>query len=95
MLNKIFTIFDQKAKAHLPIFMLPTEGMATRTFADCINKPGHQFNAHPADYTLLEIGAFDDETGKVTSLDVSKSYGTGVEFVLQPEGTDQPQLPGM
>lgn len=81
MKNKIFTIYDQKAKAFLPPFFLPQEGMAIRTFSDCVNKEGHQFNAHPADYSLAEIGTFDEETGKLETHEIAIQYGTGVEFV--------------
>lgn len=84
---KIFTIYDQKAMAHLPPFILPTDGMATRTFADCVNKEGHQFNDHPADYTLFQIGEFDETTGVITPAETKISFGTGVEFINQPEPT--------
>lgn len=63
MILKIFSVYDSKAKAHLPPFFLPEEGMAIRTFKDCINSKEHQFGAHPEDYTLKQIGTFDDSSG--------------------------------
>lgn len=81
----MFTIYDQKAEAYLPPFFMPTAGMATRTFADCVNQEDHRFNAHPSDYTLFEIGTFDDSTGTIEPETVPKSYGTGVEFIEQPK----------
>ena len=61
MIHKIFTIHDSKAQAFLPPFILPRAEMAERTFGDCINSADHQFGQHPDDYTLFELGAFDDE----------------------------------
>jgi len=60
---KIFSVYDDKAKAYLPPFFLPEVGMAVRAFKDCVNDPGHNFGKHPADYTLFQCGAFDDRTG--------------------------------
>jgi hypothetical protein len=59
----MFSIYDEKAQAFLPPFILPETGMAIRTFGDCINSQEHQFGKHPADYTLYQIAEFDDDTG--------------------------------
>ena len=75
----MFSVYDEKAKAYLPPFILPEIGMATRTFGDCINSEEHQFGKHPADYTLFKIADFDDETGEPTTN--KSSIGNGVEFI--------------
>lgn len=63
MLLSIFTIYDEKAKAYLAPFFLPTTGMAVRTFTDMINNPECAFYKHPEDYTIFKIGTFDDSLG--------------------------------
>nr|UXQ88035.1 MAG: nonstructural protein [Microvirus sp.] len=78
---KIFTVYDHKAKAHLPPFFLPQDGMAERTFSDCCNNPEHQFGAHPEDYTLMSIGEFDESTAIITPTDIPHVHGVGVSFV--------------
>lgn len=80
MIHHIFTVYDQKAGAHLPPFILPAIPMAERTFSDCVNKPDHQFGAHPEDYTLLRIGTFDDETAIIDRLDVPEVLGLGTKY---------------
>jgi hypothetical protein len=77
----MFSVYDEKAKAYLPPFILPEIGMATRTFGDCVNDEGHQFGKHPADYTLFKIADYDDETGVPTPN--KSSIGNGVEFINQ------------
>lgn len=63
MKQKIFVVYDDKAKAYLPPFFLPEIGMATRAFGDCVNDATHNFGRHPEDYTLFMAGTFDDSSG--------------------------------
>jgi len=65
MINKVFTVHDIKAEAYLPPFFFPTAAMAHRAFTQAVNSTDHQFAATPEDFTLLEIGEFDDETGEL------------------------------
>ncbi len=62
MRQRSFSVHDSKAKAYLPPFFCPEVGQASRLFCDLVNQEGHQFNAHPEDYCLFEIGLFDDNT---------------------------------
>lgn len=60
----IFAVFDDKAKAFMAPFFMPTKPMAVRTFGDCVNDVSHQWGKHPADYNLFCFGTFDVDTGK-------------------------------
>ncbi len=61
---KIFTVYDTKALAYLPPFFLPNELMAKRVFGDMADDINHQFGKHPEDYSLYEMGDFDDGKAK-------------------------------
>jgi len=91
MNHLLFTIYDEKAEVFLPPFFVPTIGLATRAFADCINGDGHQFAKHPQDYTLFQLGHFDDHSAEMVAAD-KKSLGNGVEYVeamkLTPSGAN-------
>ena len=87
MIHSLFTIYDSKAAAYLPIFQLPVEAMAQRTFSDCVNSDKHQFSKHPHDYTLFVVGTIDDATAEIILN--RQSLGNGVEF-LNPD--TQPDL---
>lgn len=54
--------------------------MAIRTFKDCILDEKHAFNAHPEDYTLMEIGEYDDQAGAISPLEPIQSLGNGLEY---------------
>lgn len=80
MIHRIFSIYDTKAKAYLPPFILPEEAMAVRTFGDCVNRDDHQFHAHPEDYSLFCLGIFDDKIGEIVH-NAPEIVATGLELV--------------
>lgn len=68
MRHKIFSIWDDKAKAFLPPFYFPETGMAVRAFRDGVRMPDHAFCRNPEDYTLFLLGEFEDSSGVLTPL---------------------------
>lgn len=84
MILQIFSIFDQAAQAYLPPFFLPSKGLAIRGFSDTCNDPNSNINRHPADFTLFQIGTYDDATG-VIKQDGHVNLGVGVEFHEQKQ----------
>lgn len=84
----MFSVYDEKAKAYLPPFILPEIGQATRTFGDMVNNEEHQFGLHPSDYTLFEIADFDDESADIVC--DKKTIANGIELVEeQPRNLKQ------
>lgn len=77
-----YSVFDSKAEAYLRPFFAPTRGLAIRSFADAINDKASDMAKHAADYTLFEIGEFDDSTGLLTS----KLESLGNALTYQTEG---------
>lgn len=90
MIQQIFTVYDEKAEAYLPPFFVPTKGIATRAFKDCVNSPDHQFGKHPADYSLFYLGEWTDHDSKFHTND-RKMIGNGVEY-LDPHSLREPNL---
>lgn len=62
----IFTVRDSKADAYLVPYHMPNVPLAVRIMANSVNDPEHPFCLNPEDYSLYEIGVFDELTGKVT-----------------------------
>lgn len=60
MKTKVFTILDSKASVYGVPFFLQNEAVAVRMFTDLTNDPKSQIAQHPEDYTLYEIGAYED-----------------------------------
>lgn len=83
---KIFTIFDSKAEAFLPPFTSRTNATAIRNFTAAANTEDHDFHTHAADYTLFQIGTFDEIRGLVIPRgNGSENLGTALQFLQQSE----------
>ncbi len=60
----VFSVFDSKAQVFLiPIFAL-TQAVAVRSFYAAVQQEGHDFRVYASDFTLFELGEFDDGTGE-------------------------------
>lgn len=79
---KIYTIRDSKAEFYGQPFFSRTNGDAIRQFTQVLNdtsNPNNLAAKYPADYSLFEIGEFDDETGKIKAI-APNHLGGGVDF---------------
>lgn len=76
---KIFCVYDSKAEAYMQPFLMPTKGQAIRAFQTTVNDPSTDFNKYPGDFTLFEIGEWDDQTSKIGSYDTKVNLGTALE----------------
>lgn len=76
---KAFSVYDDKAKAYLPPFFLSEQGQAIRHFYDALVTPDHAFYLHPGDYTLVQIGGFDDSSGVLSGQEIPENLGNGLE----------------
>ena len=80
MIQKIYTVYDSKLEAYMQPFFMQSKGQAVRAFTDSVNDPSTQFNKHPEDFTLFELGEYDDSTGKVSNLPTPNSLGVALEY---------------
>lgn len=82
MILKVFSVFDVKAEAFMQPFFMSTNGQAIRSFSDAANDASRgQFNSHPQDFTLFELGSFDDKNAKFEQLEVPVPLGTAFDFL--------------
>ncbi len=78
---KIFTVHDSKAEAFLSPFFSQTAGTAIRAFEQAANEAGHDFSLHGGDYTLFEVGDFDQLTAKFLILPTPINLGLAITFI--------------
>lgn len=76
---KIFTVYDSKLEAYMTPFFMQKKGEALRAWHSTVNDASTSFAKYPGDYTLFEIGEFDDETGNFTSHESKINLGTALE----------------
>jgi len=63
-------IYDVKAEAFMRPFFVQRKALAVRSFQDEVNRPAEDnpLYRHPADYRLMALGEWDDESGYFESL---------------------------
>jgi len=80
----VFSIYDSKAKFFGQPHLQQNADVALRAFSNAVNTPGNPIYEHPEDYSLIEIGTFDDETG-VLSPAPHTNHGVGSSLVKSPQ----------
>ena len=83
MILKAFSIYDSKAKAFKQPFFELNAGTAIRAVSEVVNDRTHGFHKFSTDYTLFEIGEYDQNAGRLTSYDAHISHGLLDQFKEQ------------
>lgn len=77
---KIFSVYDSKAEAYLPPFFVGSTGLAVRMFSQAAQDSSHQFCKHASDFTLFELGVWDDEHSAFVIASAPRPLGTALDF---------------
>ncbi|QXP08059.1 MAG: nonstructural protein [Arizlama microvirus] len=80
---KVFAVYDSKAEQYKPPFVLSTKGLALRSWAQLLEDENTDPSKFPADFTLFELGEYDDSNGKMLPHPTPLSLGTGLEHKTQ------------
>lgn len=60
---KVYNVWDEGVKVFTSSFNAINDGQAKRVVEDDVNRQGHPFNAHTGQFTLFEIGDYDETKG--------------------------------
>lgn len=85
---KILTVYDSKAEYFFQPFYAKATNEAIRIFKDMANNPKSAIAHHPEDYSLFEIGEFDEDKGDIVLYESKKSLGLASYFVNKEETTE-------
>jgi len=81
MIFRVFSIYDSAVQAWRTPLFARAKGEILRSFIEAVNKPDTEFAKHPSDYTLFELGSFDDATAKFDLYATPERVGVAIEFV--------------
>jgi len=81
MIVKLFTVYDSKVKTWFTPLPFKHAGDALRWFQESANEKKSNLGKYPADFTLFELGEFDDQTAVVTTHKTPIAMGVAIEFV--------------
>lgn len=63
MMLSVFAIFDMKASYFSAPFFMAHDALAMRAAAELANDLSSAPGRHPADFCLMKLGQWDDQTG--------------------------------
>lgn len=78
-MQKVMSVFDSKVEGYLPPQVFVTVAVAVRSFKFAANSEGNDFSRFAADYTLFEIGEWDDQAGTMQMHEAKVNHGTALE----------------
>jgi len=81
MILGVFSVFDNAAKAYLPPMFFRAKGEAVRAFMDAVATTDHQFSKHASDYTLFELGEWDDSNAEFNAFVVPTRVMSAYEAI--------------
>lgn len=89
---KIFSVYDCKSESYARPFFEKTAALAIRAFEIVANEQGHQFNKYGEDYTLFEIGEYDEANAYIKAYAVLLPLGNALEMRRDTSEENQDQL---
>ena len=92
MILKIYTIHDVASGVYMQPFCQIGRGVAIRAFSDSVKDKNHMFARHPGDYTLFEIGEYDDQTARMETYEVYISLGLALDYVDASQSPGQAEM---
>ena len=81
MKTKAFAVYDSKVKNYTKPLYHRNAAEAIRGFEQECNNPESQLNKFASDFTLFEIGEYDDETAILTYEQAPISLGNALQFL--------------
>lgn len=80
MILGVYSVYDAAAEAFLQPFFSQTVGSALRSFGDAVNNPETPMFKHTSDYSLFQLGEYNDLNGSLKGFDVPKKLITALEM---------------
>jgi len=94
MLLSVFSIYDSGISTWMPPLFVRNKGEILRWFMEAVNDPQNKLSKYPSDYTLFEIGTWDDDKCKFSLLSTPVSVGIAIEYLKAKESQSQELVPG-
>lgn len=87
MILKVFSVFDGAVGAYMAPFFMHSRGQAIRSFSDTADDANSTIGKHPQDYTLFELGEFDDSCARFDMHATPHSLGVASELLAKPKSS--------
>lgn len=81
MVTKLYVVYDEKALVYKYPQFQRSAGEAIRSFTLAVQDQNTEIGKFPEDFTLYEVGAFDDQNAQFESLPNPVNLGKGLQYV--------------
>lgn len=78
----VFSVYDEKAEFFGNPFFVTAPGQATRMFADLSKDKQTTVGNHPEDFTLYQVGTWNNTEAKLDSLATPKFIAKATDSIL-------------
>ncbi len=75
------SIYDEKAECFGQPFFVPAIGIAARHFTDAVHNPESMMGKYPGDFTLYQIGYWNNNDSKFENLTAPKFIAKGTDYI--------------
>lgn len=93
--QKLYSVYDSVAETWGKPFPMKNKGEAIRGFAQACSDPQTALYQNPEDYTLFEIGEWDEDNGNLIMHDAKVSCGVAIEFITRDHKVDPKDSHGL
>lgn len=76
----VYAVYDSKVQTYAQPFQMRTRGEAIRGWEEVVNDSSTQISKWPEDYSLMELGEFDDSNGRYENLAAPLNLGLASQF---------------
>lgn len=83
MLQRLCVLHDSAVGAYLQPFFVSSRGAAERGMFDLLADKESNVAKHPGDFTLFELGTWDQEKGLIVLHEAKICYGSALDFVTK------------
>lgn len=95
-MDKMYSIFDEKAQVFNTPFACRNEAIAIRSFTDICSERGGMVSKYPEDFKLYYLGDFDDLKGTISALDIPMFVVSAMQILssrlVSPKENDDNEL---
>lgn len=82
---KIYSVFDKKSSRYDMPYYFHNDGTMIRGISSMFNKKGTIHGDYPADFSIHEVGTFNDMSGQITANTQPRFVIEGVDLVDKEE----------
>lgn len=76
----MYSVYDSKIEAYINPIFARSHGEALRRFEATARDEESDFHRYAADYTLMAVGEWDDERGKLTDYEANITLANAIEY---------------